>query len=119
MASGGKERGASGESGQSGNEQVSRRPIMALLELLGRKWALRVLWELRDGPLSFRALQSACGGLSPTVLNRRLAELRRAGVVKLEKGRGYGLTTEGRDLCKTIRSLNDWAKHWAGRLEDI
>ena len=119
MASGGKERGASGESGQSGNEQVSRRPIMALLELLGRKWALRVLWELRDGPLSFRALQSACGGLSPTVLNRRLAELRRAGVVELEKGRGYALTSEGRALGEALLSMNDWANRWAGRLEDI
>ena len=52
------------------------RPIMALMDLLGRRWALRVIWELRDGRLTFRALQEACGGVSPTVLNQRVRELR-------------------------------------------
>ena len=27
------------------------RPVMALLDLLGRRWTLRIVWELRDGPL--------------------------------------------------------------------
>ena len=119
MARQGKETGASGRGGQPGKTVASRRPIMALLELLGRRWALRVLWELHDGPLAFRPLQAACGGLSPTVLNRRLAELRRAGVVKLEKGRGYGLTNQGRALGDELLSMNDWANRWAGRLEDV
>ena len=51
---------------------------MALLDLLGRRWALRVLWELRDGPVPFRALQQRCDGMSSSVLNQRLAELRAA-----------------------------------------
>ena len=55
----------------------SGRPIMALLDLLGRRWALRLIWELREGPLVFRALQARCG-VSPSVLNTRLAELREA-----------------------------------------
>ena len=60
------------------------RPIMALLDLLGRRWVLRMGWELRDGrTLSFRGLQEACGGLSPTVLNQRLRDLREAGLVEL------------------------------------
>ena len=54
---------------------------MAVLDLLGRRWALRAIWELRDGPLAFRALQQRCGGVSSSVLNQRLAELREAGVV--------------------------------------
>lgn len=45
-----------------------RRPIMALLDLLGQKWALRVIWELRNGALNSRALRSASGEISPTVL---------------------------------------------------
>ena len=48
------------------------RPIMALLDLLSRRWTLRVIWELRGGRLTFRALQQACGGVSPSVLNERL-----------------------------------------------
>ena len=55
---------------------------MALLDLLGRRWSLRVIWELRDGPLSFRETQARCGAISSSVLNDRLAELRAAGIVE-------------------------------------
>ena len=60
----------------------SGRPIMALLDLLGRRWALRVIWELREQPLAFRALQERCAGMSSSVLNQRLHELRAAGVLE-------------------------------------
>ena len=52
------------------------RPIMALLDLLGQRWTLRILWELRDAPLTSRALRTACDEASPTVLQARLTELR-------------------------------------------
>lgn len=55
------------------------RPIMALLDLLGRRWALRILWELREGPLRFRTLQASCDTISPSVLSLRLTELKRRG----------------------------------------
>jgi DNA-binding HxlR family transcriptional regulator len=90
----------------------SGRPIMALLDLLGRRWALRVIWELREGPLAFRALQERCGGLSSSVLNQRLRELREARIVELDTG-GYVLTGEGRELLELAAPLNGWAERWA------
>ena len=68
------------------------RPIMALLDLLGRRWTLRIIWELRDGPLTSRALRTACDDASPTVMQARLSELREAGLVELLAGDGYRLT---------------------------
>ena len=53
------------------------RPIMALLDLLGRRWTLRIVWELREGALTSRELRAACGDASPTVMQQRLSELRR------------------------------------------
>ncbi len=92
------------------------RPIMAILDLLGRRWALRVLWELhQNGPSSFRALQKLCGDISPTVLNARLKELREASIVELQDGGGYFITKEGAALSKNIYHLNVWAKRWAER----
>lgn len=88
---------------------------MALLDLLGRRWALRVLWELRGGALTFRELRARCDGMSPSVLNDRLAELREAGIVERHKGAGYRLTTEGEVLYKALRPLDGWAKRWAER----
>lgn len=74
-----------------------RRPIMALLDLLGQKWALRVIWELRNGALNSRALRSASGEISPTVLQSRINELRAAGIV-VSGDNGYSLTALGSSL---------------------
>jgi DNA-binding HxlR family transcriptional regulator len=91
---------------------VARRPIMRLLEQLGRKGTLRILWELRDGqPQSFRALRVSTDDMSPSVLNDRLKELRAAGVVELVDA-GYGLTESGGELVKRLNPLNQWANRW-------
>src|SRR6185295_3839002 len=79
------------------------RPVMALLDLLGRRWALRVLWELRDGARpTFRELQARCGEISSSVLNDRLRELREAGIVDGGASGGYGLTDEGSELLRAL-----------------
>jgi DNA-binding HxlR family transcriptional regulator len=94
---------------------TSGEPIMALLDLLGRRWALRVIWELRSEPLSFRELQERCAGMSSSVLNDRLRELRAADIVTLAPG-GYVLTKEGHVLLQAYSPLQDWAKRWARRV---
>jgi DNA-binding HxlR family transcriptional regulator len=87
---------------------------MVVLDALGQRWALRILWELRDGPRTFRDLRAACDDVSPSVLNARLKDLRALAVVALGDD-GYALTTEGRALSKTLLALNEWAQAWAGR----
>ena len=93
------------------------RPIMALLDLLGRRWALRILWELREGePMTFRALQSACGNVSPSVMNERLRELREAGLVELREPEGYGPTAWATELGEILIPLDGWARRWDRRV---
>jgi DNA-binding HxlR family transcriptional regulator len=92
------------------------RPVMALLDLLGRRWTLRIVWELRDNrTLTSRALRSACDEASPTVLNERLKELREAGFVDLAEAGGYALTPLGKELLKTVLPLQGFAEKWSGR----
>ena len=86
------------------------RPIMVALDLLGRRSTLRILWELRAGRLTFRALQEACETNS-SLLNTRLTELRSLGLVAHDEG-GYGLTDEGRKLSAALTPLSDWARQW-------
>jgi DNA-binding HxlR family transcriptional regulator len=89
---------------------------MALLDLLGRRWALRVLWELRDGSTpTFRELQARCGDISSSVLSDRLRELRDAGIVAAASGGGYRLTREGHSLLRALEPVDAWAKRWARR----
>ncbi len=92
----------------------SGRPIMALLDLLGRRWALRIVWELRDDQaLTSRALRTACDQASPTILQTRLSELRDAGLVELVPGDGYRLTEMGRELFETFLPLHRFAERWS------
>lgn len=91
------------------------RPIMALLDLLGRRWALRVLWELRGEPARFRELRERCDGVSPTVLNDRLRELREAGIVQLAEDDGFKATKEGEALLAALEPMQRWAERWARR----
>ena len=89
------------------------RPLMAALDLLGRRWALRLLWELRDGPLGARALRDRCDGMSASVLYERLRELTEAGLVRQEASSDYGLSPLGRSLGEAIAPLDAWSRRWA------
>jgi DNA-binding HxlR family transcriptional regulator len=86
------------------------RPIMALLDLLGRRMTLRILWELsRAGePLTFRALEAAAD-TNPTVLNQRVKELRAAGLVTRDES-GYRLSQDGGELTALLLPLHAWAE---------
>ena len=92
------------------------RPIMVLLDLLGQRWALRILWELRTERLTFRELQSRCEDVSPTLLNKRLKELRSVSIID-DDSPGYGLTKSGRELGRHLLKLSDWSEKWANDIK--
>ena len=91
---------------------ATRRPIMELLDVLGRRWTLRVLWELRQGAVTFRALRERCDDVSPSVLSERLAELRELGLIELGE-QGYELSAQGHSLGELLLPLDAWARRWA------
>ena len=88
------------------------RPVMVLFDILGQRWTLRILWELRNAPLSFRALRAACDNMSPTVLNRRLRDLRDLKLLQLTDD-GFEMTEHGKSLGKQLAALDTWSKQWA------
>ena len=93
----------------SSKENAAVNQLLALLEA---RYALRVLWALRDGhPQTFRLLQDSVGGITPNTLNTRIKELREAGVVS-HSGEGYCLTLSGQDLLKRLSDLQAFAAKW-------
>lgn len=84
------------------------------LDVLGRRWALRIVWELSGEALTFRRLQQACGGISPSVLQRRLHELRELGVVESVPRLGYRLSVNGQRLYPLLVRLEDWSQSAPG-----
>ena len=103
--------------GQPVRGSTTGRPVMAALDLLGRRWALRVVWELRDGARGFRELQERCDKMSSSVLRDRLAELGAARLVDQRDDDRYELTKTGRELIGAIEPLSAWAGRWAKQLE--
>ena len=87
-------------------------PLMALFDLLGKRWAMGILWQLRRGPATFRALQGMCESISPAVLNSRLKELREAKLV-CATDQGYALTVMGVELSQLLEPFGAWAITWA------
>ena len=85
------------------------RPVESALDLLGRRWALRLVWELRRSTLAFSELRQRTG-ISPSVLSARLAELVGSGVVERATARRYRLTGSGRELARILYELNRWAE---------
>lgn len=103
--------------GQPARGSQTGRPIMVLLDALGRRWSLRILWELRGDSLTFRELQAACDGASPSVLNTRLRELRSLQLIDHD-GSGYRLSTQGQSLAEHFLPISRWAEKWAGSLRE-
>jgi DNA-binding HxlR family transcriptional regulator len=106
--------------GQPVRGSTTGAPIMALFDLLGRRWAMGIIWNLAAGPATFRALQSPTGRtvgktISPSILNARLKDLHEAKVVERTPD-GYALTPLGRELFKLIEPLDMWSLKWGDEL---
>jgi DNA-binding HxlR family transcriptional regulator len=86
---------------------------MAALDLVGRRWTLRILWELQAGPIGARELARHCDGMSSSVLYQRLYELTGAELVTQDEDGRYELTGMGTKLGKALHPLDRWAKEWA------
>jgi DNA-binding HxlR family transcriptional regulator len=89
---------------------------LALLELLGRRWALRILWELRQAPATFQGLQTRCDSMSTSVLSQRLGELREAALVDKDAAGTYALTEPGSRLLARLDGVDEWTQEWARML---
>lgn len=89
---------------------AGERAVEGVLDLLGRRWALRLVWELRRSTLSFSELREQTG-ISPSVLSARLGELVDAGVLERDPGRRYRLSGRGRELARILYEVNRWAEH--------
>ncbi|MCW2857830.1 MAG: HxlR family transcriptional regulator [Marmoricola sp.] len=92
------------------------RPLLAAMDLLGRRWTLRILWELRDGALGSRALRDRCDQMSMSVLYARLADLTESGLVRQDAAGAYELTQVGAALNLALRPLDAWARRWTADL---
>jgi DNA-binding HxlR family transcriptional regulator len=87
------------------------RPIMVLFDVLGERWSLRILWELRNERLTFRKLQERCDSVSPTSLNRRIKQLHDLKLIDNNE-EGFGYTKWGNELSEHLIEISKWSDRW-------
>ncbi|MBG0564055.1 winged helix-turn-helix transcriptional regulator [Actinoplanes aureus] len=104
--------------GQPVRGSSTGRPLMAALDLFGRRWNLRIIWELRHGPVGFRALQQRCDNMSSSVLRQRLTELLGAHLVEQQPDTSYSLTELGHGAYRALRPLGKWSDEWASAMAE-
>lgn len=92
--------------------QEGKRPMMLLIDLLGRKWSMRIIWELKQETCTFRELQIRCGGISPTIVNRRVKDLLEANIITKSEPKGYKLSQIGYELVDLFDPINQWSQRW-------
>ena len=89
--------------------------IRAVHDRLGDKWSLLVIVELTHGPLRFRQLQRAVGGISQRMLTLTVRRLERDGLVRrtvyptVPTQVDYRLTEMGASLTRLLKALADWS----------
>jgi len=97
---------------------VTSDGLAAALEVVGQRWALRIVGSLLDGPKRYGDLQRELG-VPTNVLATRLRELEAAGLLRrlplLHGSRAYALTERGAALRETVDALRRWAGPDAGR----
>ncbi len=103
--------------GQPVRGSRSGEPIMAVFDLLGRRWAMGIVWNLYEGACTFRDLQARCESISDSILNRRLKELREAQLI-VRCDDGYCLTPLGEDLYALLVPLSKWSRSWGARINE-
>ncbi|MDM2420330.1 helix-turn-helix domain-containing protein [Mycobacteroides abscessus] len=89
---------------------------MATFDLLGRRWAIAVLWHLRGGPIGFRDLRRELSGISTGVLSTRLREFVEVSVATTDESGKYRLTPLGGELLYSLAPLHAWSHNWARQL---
>jgi len=90
---------------------------MALFDLLGRRWAMGIIWQLSDKPLPFNELQLRCDSISPTILSARIKDLCEAKLVE-KTLEGYSLTGIGKELFRIMEPFMGWSRKWEKTLRD-
>ncbi len=90
-------------------------PVAMASEIFCSRWTPLILREMLCGTTRFNDLRRGVPRMSPSLLSKRLGEMRDAGIVKevpVKKGFEYRLTAAGEDLRPIVMALGFWGQRW-------
>lgn len=105
------------------SEQPYSCPIEGVLDLIGGKWKIYILWALIDGPLRYSELLAEVNGISEKMLIQQLKSLQASGLVnrtqypEMPPRVEYALTECGHSLVPLLNGLCEWGEEHVRRQE--
>ncbi len=92
-------------------------PVAMAAEVFCTRWTALVLREVLCGSTRFNDIRRGVPRMSPTLLSKRLKELKKAGIIytrpsQQSSGVDYVLTSAGEDLRPLVMSLGNWGQRW-------
>jgi DNA-binding HxlR family transcriptional regulator len=102
-------------------------PVAAFQKMISGKYKLRIVWDLKDGPLRYGEIRTGLlrgtigsSEIAPRVLSRELKALTETGLID-RKDYGvvppkveYRLTRKGNSFVPVIAAIRDWgSRHLA------
>jgi DNA-binding HxlR family transcriptional regulator len=90
-------------------------PVAMAAEIFCSRWTALILREMICGTRRFNDLRRGVPRMSPTLLSKRLVEMREAGIIEEVAGKGgkeYQLTAAGEDLKPIVMALGFWGQRW-------
>ncbi len=108
-------------------KRAHRCPVAAFQKMISGKYKLRILWDIKDGPLRYGEIKSGLlrgvegtQEIVPRVLSRELKALVQSGLV-VRKDYGvvppkveYRLTPMGQSFIPVIAEIRKWGARYLG-----
>jgi DNA-binding HxlR family transcriptional regulator len=91
-------------------------PVAMAAEIFCSRWTPLILREMYCGTRRFNDLRRGVPRMSPSLLSKRLIEMREAGIIvevpTKQGSKEYQLTAAGEDLKPIVMALGFWAQRW-------
>ena len=98
-----------------GNKSQKPCGIKDVLDIIGGKWAMPIIYNLSKGKLRFMEIERSVAGINTRMLVKELKNLEANGIVfaTVPPTVEYELTNKGEKLLPSIRSLHEWGQEYA------
>ena len=109
---------------QTAKKELPACPVETTLTLIGDKWKVLILRDLRPGTKRFGELKKSVGNITQKVLTAQLRDMEESGLLtrtvypEVPPRVEYTLTDLGRSLKPILDAMQDWGEGYKAMNEE-
>ena len=95
-----------------------RSTVELSLNIIGGKWKILIIWQLKDSPKRYGELKKSLPGVTHKMLTQQLRELEQDEIIsrkvysEIPPKVEYNLTLLGKTIIPVIDLLSDWGEEY-------